>query len=163
MLTKPFPACLPFASCRLFVLQMVCQATTAPDERIRIAAFSCLHEIAANYYSKLPAYMQEVFAISVKAINEDVEEVGLQVGAGWLLERACVLAMLCCVDVVKLPFEVVLRAGYHVMTDCCLQTTSCMHGSKHLTRSPVLHATSAHRPCRPTAVAVLLLLCHLTH
>jgi importin subunit beta-1 len=58
---------------------MVCEATSAPDERIRIGAFSCLHEIAANYYGKLPAYMSEVFNISVKAINEDVEDVGLQV------------------------------------------------------------------------------------
>jgi hypothetical protein len=60
---------------------MVCQATTAGDERIRIAAFSCLHEIAANYYAKLPAYITEIFKISIKAIQEDSEDVGLQVGA----------------------------------------------------------------------------------
>lgn len=64
---------------------MVCQATTADDERIRIAAFSCLHEIAANYYSKLPAYMGEVFNISVKAIQSDIEDVGLQVSVGQAL------------------------------------------------------------------------------
>lgn len=78
----PTPACCP--------TQMVCQATTANDERIRIAAFSCLHEIAANYYAKLPAYITEIFKISVKAIQEDNEDVGLQVGftccfrAAWL-------------------------------------------------------------------------------
>jgi hypothetical protein len=68
-----------FCTCGL-LLQMVCQATTAPDVRIRVAAFSCLHEIAANYYSKLPAYMAEIFNMSVKAINGDEEEVALQVG-----------------------------------------------------------------------------------
>lgn len=64
-------------------LQMVCQGASARDERIRIASFTCLHEIAANYYAKLPAYMGEVFAISVKAINEDSEDVGLQAVEFW--------------------------------------------------------------------------------
>lgn len=59
--------------------QMVCEATTAQDERIRISAFSCLHEIAANYYGKLPNYMTEIFNISVKAIQGDSEDVALQV------------------------------------------------------------------------------------
>lgn len=59
---------------------MVCEATTAQDERIRIAAFSCLHEIAANYYAKLPTYMTEIFNITVKAIQGDSEDVALQVG-----------------------------------------------------------------------------------
>lgn len=62
---------------------MVCQGTGAPDERIRIASFTCLHEIAANYYSKLPPYMGEIFNISVKAIQEDVEDVGLQAVEFW--------------------------------------------------------------------------------
>jgi importin subunit beta-1 len=62
---------------------MVCQGTSARDERIRIASFTCLHEIAANYYSKLPPYMGEMFNISVKAINEDSEEVGLQAVEFW--------------------------------------------------------------------------------
>lgn len=64
-------------------LQMVCQGTGAADERIRISSFTCLHEIAANYYSKLPAYMGEIFNISVKAIQEDTEEVGLQAVEFW--------------------------------------------------------------------------------
>lgn len=46
--------------------QMVCTATTATDQRIRVAAFTCLHEIGANYYSKLPNYMQEVYQITVR-------------------------------------------------------------------------------------------------
>jgi importin subunit beta-1 len=69
---------------------MVCQATTAQDVRIRIGAFSCLHEIAAGYYAKLPPYMPEIFNISVKAINGDEEDVALQVcwaGLGWAAHR----------------------------------------------------------------------------
>lgn len=68
---------------------MVCQATTAQDVRIRIGAFSCLHEIAAGYYGKLPPYMPEIFNISVKAINGDEEDVALQVrlGSVAVLER----------------------------------------------------------------------------
>lgn len=69
--------------CTALPLQMVCQGTTARDERIRIASFTCLHEIAANYYAKLPAYMGEIFNISVKAIQEDSEEVGLQAVEFW--------------------------------------------------------------------------------
>lgn len=70
------------ASPALPLLQMVCQATTAQDVRIRIGAFSCLHEIAAGYYGKLPPYMPEIFNISVKAINGDEEDVALQVCLG---------------------------------------------------------------------------------
>eukprot|EP00775_Hariotina_reticulata_P014411 gene14411-14517_t len=68
---------------RNYIMQMVCAGTGAPDERIRIASFTCLHEIAANYYSKLTPYMNEIFNISVKAINEDTEEVGLQAVEFW--------------------------------------------------------------------------------
>jgi hypothetical protein len=36
----------------------VCQGTVASDPRIRVQSFTCLHEIAANYYGQLPPYMQ---------------------------------------------------------------------------------------------------------
>ena len=62
---------------------MVCQGTSAPDQRIRLASFTCLHEIAQAYYSKLPSYMGEIFNVSVKAINEDAEEVALQAVEFW--------------------------------------------------------------------------------
>ena len=39
-------------------LQVVCQGTVANDLRIRVQSFTCLHEIAANYYNRLPPYMQ---------------------------------------------------------------------------------------------------------
>jgi hypothetical protein len=61
----------------------VCQGTVASDERIRVQSFTCLHEIAANYYGKLPPYMQEIFNLTVKAIKEDNEEVSLQAVEFW--------------------------------------------------------------------------------
>lgn len=68
---------------RNYIMQMVCQATTAGEERIRVAAFTCLHEIAAHYYEKLPPYMQEVYNITVRAIKSDTEEVGMQAIEFW--------------------------------------------------------------------------------
>jgi importin subunit beta-1 len=62
---------------------MVCQGTVATDSRIRIASFTCLHEIAANYYSKMPPYMTEIFNMTVKAMREDEEEVALQAVEFW--------------------------------------------------------------------------------
>ncbi len=44
----------------LQLVQMVCESCVAPDPRIRIAAFQCLHEIAASYYQHLQPYMQQV-------------------------------------------------------------------------------------------------------
>lgn len=68
---------------RNYIMQVVCQGTLSPDQRIRYASFECLHEIAALYYSKLPAYMQEIYGITVKAIKEDSEEVALQAIEFW--------------------------------------------------------------------------------
>ncbi|KAF8069441.1 KPNB1 [Scenedesmus sp. PABB004] len=68
---------------RTYIMQMVCQGTSARDERIRIASFTCLHEIATNYYATLPPYMTEIFNISVKAVQEDSEDVGLQAVEFW--------------------------------------------------------------------------------
>ena len=68
---------------RNMLMQVVCQGTQSPEIRIRTASFECLHEIAAIYYSKLPAYMTELYNITVKAIKEDQEEVALQAIEFW--------------------------------------------------------------------------------
>jgi len=68
---------------RNYIMQMVCQGTVANDSRIRIASFTCLHEIAANYYSKMPPYMTEIFNMTVKAMREDEEDVALQAVEFW--------------------------------------------------------------------------------
>jgi importin subunit beta-1 len=68
---------------RNMIMQMVCQGTTTPDVKIRLASFECLHEIAARYYDRLPQYMTDVYTITVKAIKEDDESVGLQAIEFW--------------------------------------------------------------------------------
>ncbi|GBF94393.1 importin subunit beta-like [Raphidocelis subcapitata] len=68
---------------RNYIMQVVCQGTVASDPRIRVQSFTCLHEIAANYYGQLPPYMQEIFNLTVKAIKDDEEEVALQAIEFW--------------------------------------------------------------------------------
>ena len=54
--------------------------TARASRQVRSASFECLHEIANYYYSKLQPYMTEIYNITVKAIKEDTQDVGLQVG-----------------------------------------------------------------------------------
>ncbi|KAJ9518220.1 hypothetical protein QJQ45_010161 [Haematococcus lacustris] len=68
---------------RNYLMQVVCQGTQASELRIRVASFECLHEIAALYYSKLVPYMTQIYALTVKAINDDTEEVALQAIEFW--------------------------------------------------------------------------------
>eukprot|EP00195_Chlamydomonas_chlamydogama_P009742 CAMPEP_0202900576 /NCGR_PEP_ID=MMETSP1392-20130828/11916_1 /ASSEMBLY_ACC=CAM_ASM_000868 /TAXON_ID=225041 /ORGANISM="Chlamydomonas chlamydogama, Strain SAG 11-48b" /LENGTH=865 /DNA_ID=CAMNT_0049586993 /DNA_START=281 /DNA_END=2875 /DNA_ORIENTATION=+ len=68
---------------RNVLMQVVCEGTQSPEIRIRTAAFECLHEIAALYYNKLPAYITQLYNITVKAIKEDQEEVSLQAIEFW--------------------------------------------------------------------------------
>jgi importin subunit beta-1 len=68
---------------RNYIMQVVCQGTVAADARIRVQSFTCLHEIAANYYGRLAPYMQEIFGLTVKAIREDEEDVALQAVEFW--------------------------------------------------------------------------------
>lgn len=55
---QPVPTLAPFTASPLISPQVVCQGTVANDVRIRVQSFTCLHEIAANYYNRLPPYMQ---------------------------------------------------------------------------------------------------------
>eukprot|EP00798_Chlamydomonas_sp_ICE-L_P030705 gene30705-35732_t len=68
---------------RNYIMSVTCQGTTSPDIRIRVASFECLHAIVGLYYSKMPAYMTELYNITVKAIKEDQEEVSLQALEFW--------------------------------------------------------------------------------
>ena len=68
---------------RNYIMQVVCQGAVAADARIRVQSFACLHEIAANYYARLPPYMQEIFNLTVKAIRGDEEDVALQAVEFW--------------------------------------------------------------------------------
>eukprot|EP00798_Chlamydomonas_sp_ICE-L_P017132 gene17132-23436_t len=68
---------------RNYIMNVVCQGTQSSEIRIRIASFECLHAIMGLYYSKLPAYMTELYNITVRAIKEDQEEVSLQAIEFW--------------------------------------------------------------------------------
>lgn len=68
---------------RNFIMQVVCDATLAQDVRIRTAAFQCLHQIAGAYYTKLPAYMEDIYKLTLNAIDKDEQEVALQAVEFW--------------------------------------------------------------------------------
>lgn len=68
---------------RNYLMQMVCHGTQASDPRVRRAAWECLVRIAGFYYSKLPAYMADIFALTQQAVRSDEEEVALQALELW--------------------------------------------------------------------------------
>ena len=72
---------------RNYIMQMVCQGTVAPNPKIRVESFFCLHEIAAGYYRHLPAYMQEIFNITVNAIKNEGEDEDVRLQVGRLHQR----------------------------------------------------------------------------
>lgn len=68
---------------RDYIMRVVCEATLSPDVRVRQAAFECLVSIGSTYYDKLAPYMQDIFAITSKAVKEDEEPVALQAIEFW--------------------------------------------------------------------------------
>lgn len=68
---------------RDYIMRVVCEATLSPDVRVRQAAFECLVSISSTYYDKLSVYMQDIFAITSKAVKEDEEPVALQAIEFW--------------------------------------------------------------------------------
>ena len=48
-----------------------------------MASFECLVRIASTYYDKLTAYMNEIYAITIKASKFDEEDVKLQAIEFW--------------------------------------------------------------------------------
>jgi importin subunit beta-1 len=68
---------------RDYIMRVVCEATLSTDSRVRQAAFECLVSIGSTYYEKLAPYMQDIFAITSKAVKEDEEPVALQAVEFW--------------------------------------------------------------------------------
>ncbi|EIE27283.1 ARM repeat-containing protein [Coccomyxa subellipsoidea C-169] len=68
---------------RNYLMQVICEGTIAADAKVREASFECLVKIAANYYEKLPAYMQDIFRLTHRAAKEDEEEVAKQAIEFW--------------------------------------------------------------------------------
>ena len=68
---------------RNYLMQIICEGTVAQDARVREASFECLVKIAANYYEKLPAYMQQIFSLTHHAALQDEEDVAKQAIEFW--------------------------------------------------------------------------------
>uniref|UniRef100_A0A7S0VBW1 Importin N-terminal domain-containing protein n=1 Tax=Polytomella parva TaxID=51329 RepID=A0A7S0VBW1_9CHLO len=68
---------------RDYLMTVVCEGTQANNVNIRRRAFECIHSIASYYYAKLPGYIMKLYELTVKAIMEDVDEVGTQAVEFW--------------------------------------------------------------------------------
>ncbi|XP_076458864.1 importin subunit beta-1-like [Babylonia areolata] len=64
---------------RHFIMQVVCEATQSADTRVKVAALQCLVKIMSLFYQYMKDYMgPALFAITVEAIESDVDEIALQ-------------------------------------------------------------------------------------
>uniref|UniRef100_A0A8C5WHN0 Karyopherin subunit beta 1 n=1 Tax=Leptobrachium leishanense TaxID=445787 RepID=A0A8C5WHN0_9ANUR len=64
---------------RHYIMQVVCEATQCPDTRVRVAALQNLVKIMSLYYQYMETYMgPALFAITVEAMKNEIDEVSLQ-------------------------------------------------------------------------------------
>ncbi|KAL8619198.1 Importin subunit beta-1 [Nucella lapillus] len=64
---------------RHFIMQVVCEATQSADTRVRVAALQCLVKIMSLFYQYMKHYMgPALFAITIEAMENDVDEIALQ-------------------------------------------------------------------------------------
>lgn len=68
---------------RSFLMGVLKESSVHPEERIRRFSFQCFVEIAALYYEHLNHDIQDIFNITHRVINEDVESVALQAVEFW--------------------------------------------------------------------------------
>lgn len=64
-------------------VQVICEAAVSAEAPIRQASLECLVKIAANYYEKLPQYMQHIFDITQRSVKDPSENVALQAIEFW--------------------------------------------------------------------------------
>ncbi|OAA54181.1 importin beta-1 subunit [Cordyceps fumosorosea ARSEF 2679] len=61
---------------RNYIMQVVCEATQAPDSRIQQGAFGCLNRIMALYYENMRFYMEKaLFGLTILGMKSDDEDV----------------------------------------------------------------------------------------
>jgi importin subunit beta-1 len=61
---------------RNYIMQVVCEATQAPDSRIQQGAWGCLNRIMALYYEKMRFYMERaLFGLTIQGMNVEDEDV----------------------------------------------------------------------------------------
>ncbi|XP_041374480.1 LOW QUALITY PROTEIN: importin subunit beta-1-like [Gigantopelta aegis] len=64
---------------RHFIMQVVCEATQCTETKVRVAALQCLVKIMSLFYIYMEHYMgPALFAITVEAIECDIEQISLQ-------------------------------------------------------------------------------------
>lgn len=67
---------------RNYIMQVVCEATQAPDTRIQQGAFGCLNRIMALYYDLMRFYMEKaLFGLTImgmKSAEEDVAKLAVE-------------------------------------------------------------------------------------
>ena len=68
---------------RNVIMGMVFAAAASTDERVRVAAFSCLVTMGSEYYKYLQPYMVQIFQLTGSAIGTEVEDVQLQAIEFW--------------------------------------------------------------------------------
>ncbi|KAH8597724.1 armadillo-type protein [Bisporella sp. PMI_857] len=61
---------------RNYIMQVVCEATQAPDTRIQQGAFGCLNRIMALYYDLMRFYMEKaLFGLTIMGMKSEEEDV----------------------------------------------------------------------------------------
>lgn len=61
---------------RNYIMQVICEATQSPDNRIQQGAFGCLNRIMGLYYDKMRFYMEKaLFGLTIMGMKSDEEDV----------------------------------------------------------------------------------------
>lgn len=61
---------------RNYIMQVVCEATQAEDNRIQQGAYGCLNRIMGLYYEKMRFYMEKaLFGLTIQGMKNDEEDV----------------------------------------------------------------------------------------
>lgn len=69
---------------RNFIMQVVCEATQAPDSDLQVAAFGALARIMSLYYQHMSLYMQQaLFGLTIEGMNNDDEKVACMAVEFW--------------------------------------------------------------------------------
>lgn len=68
---------------RNYIMTKICEGTIAENAKVRQAAWECLVRAAENYYETFPIYIQEIFNLTKRAMNDPEEGVVLQALEFW--------------------------------------------------------------------------------
>lgn len=69
---------------RDFIMQVVCEATSAPNAEIVVVAFECLVRIMQLYYDSMKLYMEQaLFGLTVHGMRSEDDRICLQAIEFW--------------------------------------------------------------------------------